>query len=251
MSIIENRIRYMFRRTRAAGNKVVTHTHGDSELVYYLSGHGKTEIAGEVYRYGPGDFCLIAPGVGHSEEAAEKTDVLFAVFTSPFRAEESLFIHDDRGEVGTLFLQMKEEYEAGGANLSDFMECYIRLILHKSERLSRPSATERLVGNPLIDTALTYINDYYNTDISLTELAESVGYSYDRFRHLFKEKYGLSPKKMILHRRVDAAKQRLVSTDDRIEQIALDCGFVTAGRMNVAFRQEVGISPREYRKTKR
>lgn len=243
-------IRYFLRRVRPAGNKILTHAHDEWELVYYVRGTGSSEIDGAVYTYAPGNFCLIAPRTNHSEVAETETDVMFVVFSPEEELSGSLFLQDD-GEVGLLMEQLLKNYEERREYEGEIPATYLKLILCCAARLTGLLPRRIKAGNPLIENAMTYICDYFNTDISLTELAELAGYSYHRFRHIFREKYGLSPKQMIMYCRIDAVKRQLSSTDDKIEQIARSCGFSSAGRLNAIFKQEVGLSPREYRKKKK
>ncbi|MNR34949.1 Exoenzyme S synthesis regulatory protein ExsA [compost metagenome] len=72
-------------------------------------------------------------------------------------------------------------------------------------------------------------------------------YSYDRFRHLFKETYGVSPSEYILSRRIHHAMDLLRHTNTSITSIALECGFSTDAQFCTIFKREMGETPRAYR----
>ncbi|MNG21073.1 Exoenzyme S synthesis regulatory protein ExsA [compost metagenome] len=72
-------------------------------------------------------------------------------------------------------------------------------------------------------------------------------YSYDRFRHLFKQTYGVSPGEYILNKRIKHAIELLLHTHISITSIAMECGFSTDAQFCTLFKREIGESPRSYR----
>lgn len=48
-------------------------------------------------------------------------------------------------------------------------------------------------------------------------------------------------------KRLVAAKERLLSTDDNVEAIANDCGFLGLPHFYQAFKKLTGMTPRGYR----
>lgn len=59
---------------------------------------------------------------------------------------------------------------------------------------------------------------------------------------------GYSPGKLILHHRMELAKQMLGSGSHSIEEIANQCGFNGLTSFSRTFKQQFGSSPSEYRK---
>ncbi|MFT5891965.1 MAG: AraC-like DNA-binding protein [Dokdonia sp.] len=59
---------------------------------------------------------------------------------------------------------------------------------------------------------------------------------------------GYSPSKLILHYRMELAKQSLGSSQYSITEIAHQCGFSRPGIFSRKFKQEFGSPPSEYRK---
>jgi len=50
-----------------------------------------------------------------------------------------------------------------------------------------------------------------------------------------------------LREHVDAARNALESSTTPLKTIAYECGFGTADRMRIVFRQRLGVSPNDYR----
>lgn len=240
------KIQYALERTREGEGTIVTHSHSSWEIVCYLSGSGKSQIGNTIYEYTAGDVCLIPPETGHSEINTDKTRLVFCVFDPVgFECNGGLYHGDD--EICDLAERIARiEYSHNRTDVT-VAALYLTVILVRLGNSLRIPGTTDSRGNRSLDSACHYIFDYFNTDIDLTELATSVGYSYDRFRHIFRQRYGLPPKQMILFKRIDAAKTLLLG-NGKIANIARECGFSSASQFNTAFRKSQGITPSQYRK---
>lgn len=99
-------------------------------------------------------------------------------------------------------------------------------------------------------TAVEYARDMVMQNLekewSLSEMAESCGYSVSRFSALYKEKFGCSPKKDLIDERIKAAKRMLEYSDHSVTQISEKCGFATIFYFSKYFKEETGLSPSEY-----
>jgi len=82
---------------------------------------------------------------------------------------------------------------------------------------------------------------------SVEELASSVNLCPSRLQHLFKITVCSSIRDVIRNRRLAEAAHLLLTTHDRVSQIAYAVGFRDASNFNHAFRKEFGVSPKEYR----
>ena len=97
--------------------------------------------------------------------------------------------------------------------------------------------------------AAKYIRENYGHDMDFKILSESIGYSYDRFRHLFKNAMGISPYSYLLGIRMTNAKRLLKSTDYPVKKIGIMCGYNQPSRFISAFFKSTGVSPLKFRKT--
>jgi transcriptional regulator GlxA family with amidase domain len=64
---------------------------------------------------------------------------------------------------------------------------------------------------------------------------------------IFKTELGMTPAAYIESARVEAARNRLESTDDTLERVASACGFNTIDTLIRAFRRRLDTTPTEYR----
>lgn len=111
-------------------------------------------------------------------------------------------------------------------------------------------SSQRSAG--IIDPAVKFINDSYH-DPMLTNLmlAERCGISEVYFRKLFRSHFGVPPKQYILGVRLQRAKLSLIEDDKKIWQIAELCGFESNAHFCRIFKEQLGMTPSEYRKINR
>jgi AraC family transcriptional regulator len=85
-------------------------------------------------------------------------------------------------------------------------------------------------------------------DLALADLAALANLSRYHFLRAFSASTGLTPHRFFTRLRMQAAEGLLRGTDHSVVQVALACGYRSAGRFAAAFRREYGSSPGEYRR---
>jgi DNA-binding GntR family transcriptional regulator/AraC-like DNA-binding protein len=83
--------------------------------------------------------------------------------------------------------------------------------------------------------------------LSLDEMAKSAGLSTAHFSQMFRKSTGESPHQFVLRRRVERAKEMLHTSEARVLDVAVACGFKTQQHFARVFRRMCGASPTEYR----
>ena len=116
-------------------------------------------------------------------------------------------------------------------------------IIGLTRRLSRQEEM-----NPTALRIRNWVDKRFYLEWSLTEMAEALGVSRFYMCHLFKKEFGLAILEYRNSLRMTIAKQRLISTDDQIGVIAVECGFGTASYFGEVFQAAEGMSPSQYRK---
>jgi AraC family transcriptional regulator len=84
-------------------------------------------------------------------------------------------------------------------------------------------------------------------DLSLDEMAQSVGLSTAHFARMFRKSTGETPHQFVLRQRLERAKEMLRAHDARVLDVAVACGFKTQQHFAQVFRDVWGVSPTEYR----
>lgn len=89
-----------------------------------------------------------------------------------------------------------------------------------------------------------------DSPLSISDMAEFHGTSTAHFSRWFSGIVGVSPKKYIIGKRIDAACKLLLLSSHKIESIAYQCGFEDPLYFSKCFKKSIGLTPSEYRKTK-
>ena len=84
-------------------------------------------------------------------------------------------------------------------------------------------------------------------DLSLDEMAQSVGLSTAHFARMFRKSTGQTPHQFVLRQRLERAKAMLRAPYARVLDVAVACGFKTQQHFAQVFRDVWGVSPTEYR----
>ena len=88
-------------------------------------------------------------------------------------------------------------------------------------------------------------NLFYN--LSITDYAKLCNKSVSSFNREFKTIFKQSPLKWINRERLEYARLRLLTTDESINDIALQAGFESPAHFNRSFKKEFGLPPLRFK----
>ena len=95
---------------------------------------------------------------------------------------------------------------------------------------------------------LRLIHEEFDTDLSISRIAESASISESECLRCFRAIIGMPPIQYLKQYRIRQAASQLLETDDTISDIAARCGFQDLSYFARAFREQLGITPSQYRK---
>lgn len=101
---------------------------------------------------------------------------------------------------------------------------------------------------PEVAQAINYIEENYKNEITLDEIATSVHMSKTYFCNVFKKETGEKFSTYLQSFRLEKAKQLLCSNQKKIYDIAYEVGFQSHTYFNNVFKEQYGMTPKEYRK---
>lgn len=119
--------------------------------------------------------------------------------------------------------------------------------LKVKELLDRQHPEDALYGSIGLEPVISYIDVYFPTGIRMQELADIVHLSVSQLTRLFRAETGMSVSEYIRRKRIDMAKELLMKTDLRIHEIAGRIGMDELSYFGKVFREETGMTPREFR----
>ena len=98
-----------------------------------------------------------------------------------------------------------------------------------------------------MDELRHHITQHLADQLTVADLAQQAHVSDRQLTRIFKTELGMTPAAYIESARVEAARNRLESTDDTLERVASACGFNTIDTLIRAFRRRLDTTPTEYR----
>lgn len=104
----------------------------------------------------------------------------------------------------------------------------------------------------LVQRACEYIQENYNNpNISLNTVAAHIALSPTHFSTIFAQEMSLTFIDYLTEIRMEKAKELLVSTDEKIVNIAFNVGYNEPNYLSYLFKKREGLSPKEYRQQKK
>jgi AraC family transcriptional regulator len=227
---------------------------------WYRSGASQRELyttPGMIELYGAGFYLDHARWEGTAGECvgvefpAPAVSRLLRDDAPRFAPETCYELFDDR--LAALALAMWQESASGACNGRLFAEG-LSLALLGLLCARGASAPTKLKGVKRFSRderrrVLEFIASSLDGDLSVEQLADSVGMSACHFARVFKVSFDRTPHRFVLERRIEAASALLRSERDRpIAEIALALGFANQAHFTAVFRRSVGLTPARWRR---
>jgi LacI family transcriptional regulator len=125
------------------------------------------------------------------------------------------------------------------------------LYIPPTQLIVRQSTDVFAVDDPVVALALRFISEHSHEEIRVDDVVEHVAASRRSLERKFQEVIGRPIADEITRLRLERVKRRLVESDDSIQALAIESGFADSTKLCRVFRREVGMSPGEYRRSKR
>lgn len=241
-------LQYVWIRNYESLRTIAAHRHSCYEIVCYLKGSGTGKYGDETYSYSAGTFLLVSPETPHEETHGELTSMIsvgFTVENPAIPAPQSCVVKDAAPTLFDYIQKIRHEFKKKRPYYKQSIENLIELIL--TEILYATTEFLPECESSGIDYAISYINEYYMTDLDLSQISRSAGYCDDQFRALFKKKTGMATKAYILNVRLAAAKKMLADPSIELTSIAERCGYEYYSQFSLFFKKKTSLSPLEYR----
>ncbi|MBR2923825.1 MAG: helix-turn-helix domain-containing protein [Clostridia bacterium] len=260
------------RDTSHANAQLQLHSHTFFELLYCASNCGVEYLVGsERYRLQQGDIVFMPPGVSHRPLLPENmaspyiryvlwismdfmkwyTDLTPEADT-PNKVPAAFLLRTSGTPfeyLGEMFLSGVKEAEAKTDGWQAAVIGNTIQLLTQLRRAAKGRAAHALKAEQpeLLDRITTYVEGHYAQPIVIADLAKQFFVSSSTISHVFKQKLGVSFYRYVTQRRLIAAKT-LIEKGQRLEAVANQTGFSDYSSFFRSFKQEYGISPRQYRK---
>jgi len=246
------------------GKKMLTdpsHYHSYFEFQYMQKGERNIILKNDIYKLREGDFVLYAPYTMHNayetKKAYSSRIILYfrpqVIVSEKARKllESSSGVYQPAAECGSIISRILGEIISEKANKgtlhSDYvaalLNCMLLMILRQVPVCSRP---ERQLQ---ISMVMKYLEQHYQDDDSLADLADRFSVSTYYLCRKFKCYTNTTIKQYINTLRIMNAKIKLLNTDKKITEIAIESGYSDNTQFYRVFKAHTGVSPSEYRKS--
>jgi AraC-like DNA-binding protein len=112
-----------------------------------------------------------------------------------------------------------------------------------------PAASEHSEDYPRIAGVVQHIQTNFNEPLRVPKIARRAGLSVYQLEQRLRKIFQLTAGQLIQKVRMENAMRRLRETDIPVSGIALECGYSDQSAFTRQFRQTVGLSPGEYRRS--
>lgn len=101
-----------------------------------------------------------------------------------------------------------------------------------------------------IGRAVSYIRKNFRTELAIADLIKVSRLNHRKLHRGFVELFGVAPMQFITRTRIEAACDDLLTTGNKLSDIAKDNGFYDQSSFTQHFRKQMGVTPLKYRKQK-
>ena len=218
------------------------HQHTCTELVYYRSGLGLTDIDDHTYAFEKGTFAIVPAGMLHDERRNEECVILCLGVDGDF-CSEPCFLTDHSGEILKILRSLAREARIQSYGYQEMLRIKLNELYIHLQRTK-----ERAPEEKNFEYIIHHIREHSHEKILLAECADQLCISYDYFQHKFKKFTGLSPQQFLIRTRLEKAKALLDEGALNCTEISFQCGFSTSAQFSNLFKRAYGVSPIQYRK---
>jgi AraC-like DNA-binding protein len=251
------------------------HVHSELELILTLQFRGYRMIGDDITPITPGDLVLVGPNLPHiwqldeCRSAPEEVRIVLMQFVEDFLGEDFWSIPATyplrqlfkRARLGLCFTGQTREHvtrimldmraTTGLRRMVQFLTV-LEILASESECHALASSGYNVVLNPFaqerMDRVFHYLTERLDQPVNQQEVARRAGLSDGAFSRFFKLHFGRTFPEFVNELRVGRACRLLTETDQKITNIAFDCGFNNLSNFNRQFSRLKGTTPREFRR---
>lgn len=231
------------------------HNHDIFEMIFIKRGDLSYMIEGKLYKPTKNTLIITTPLQNHSfffhsDTPYERYNILFDEKNLPaclFKKlpTDSMVIHFDSNTLVSDLFQKMDYYCENfvGDDLGHLLMHLVEEVLYNVSLTSgKLIQNDRYTSNPIIQSAITYIDNNLHTPITVCSICDELYISKSHLHHLFMEYLNITPQKYILSKKLSVA-QRELRAGRKATEVYTDCGFSDYSTFFRAYKNFFGYAP--------
>lgn len=243
---------------------ILPHWHSSMELLFCLNGLLEIRYPQSVHQVRKKHLFLINSNIIHSTKTPEPSQVFVIQFPLAFIKQiteeayaQSIYFEKDLSKNVELIKLVKDirmiyQQDSVAKRALVLSKVYeILSILLTAFTIPTVEIKEiRSVKNlAQLDQINQFIEKNHSRNLTLEEVATAFNYNTSYFSRYYKQFMGITFLAYLRSVRLDKAYSMLRDTDLTILSISNECGFGNVKSFYLAFKEEYGLSPKQYRQT--
>lgn len=271
---------HQFQVTVAEMDTAAMHGHDFLEFSYVTRGVMEHEIDGQRSILREGDYFIVDYGTQHayrslSDEPLQVVNMLFY----PEFLERSLAncryfedvinsyllrfsyrtlrssptgktFHDDNDRIRPIVDEIVSEFRRKRYGYIEYIRCrFVEMLILTMRKIGK---SEQALGKSEVVREITdYINENYAGTIRLSDMAEKYNYSVSYLSRKFSAEVGMGFSDYVQRIRIEQSCRLLEQSELRVGDIAEQVGYDNLKFFNQIFRNTLGVTPREFRRSRK
>lgn len=247
---------FVYNATNQVNLSAPPHKHDFCQILYLYEGRGEAKVEGFVYSLKPKSFLVIHPGQTHSFQfpPPSETPCRVCQIKAYFR-EEFFDWRSLPNLVDTSLFQSELEtaldllLKVNGSRFLDVEQSLSGLYLYLFQIIkacSKVRASDKDLDFR-VKQALQLIHSQEEKHLSVTDLARSVSLDESYFNRLFRKNVGTSPARYIIEKRMERAKNLMLFSSARLQEIARETGYEYYHHFSNQFKKWFGVTPKQFK----
>lgn len=215
------------------------------DLLLIIKGRGTVELDGVVYEYGPKSLIALNAFDTRTEITLERTEYMCVRYLDTQKKKRftsGVYKCFDE-ELYRMFLALKKEHTKKRYGYFEYCNLTVMQMLIVIARMDKVNQETTDIYR-----VIQSIDESQGVLPSIKEMAEEASYSYDHFRHKFKQITGQSPTNYIINKRIENACRLLTEEGYNCTEVSILCGFSSPAEFSALFKKKMGTSPKNIRK---
>ena len=231
------------------------------ELEYHRVAYGDTVINGHTYPITKGCITLARPGelrYGNISNLETNTDFFYFLIKEDHQNGVFLRLLENLPSyfppspcIDQLWETLWQSYSSRTDIASEIQaDCHFLIFLTHLSKITNDTLlpSPALPHQSALFEAIGYMREHLGKNISVTDMAEHIGYSPSHFHYLFKSYTQHTPYAYFLSLKINQARYLLLNTDKTLTEISEELGFCKVSQFCNTFKKAFQMTPAKFRK---